>query len=665
MYRKPLISVVTIFLDCAPFLAAAIESVLAQTLTDWELLLVDDGSADGSSEIARAYERRNPHRIRYLQHPDGGNHGMSASRNLGIAHARGRYLCFLDGDDEWLPAKLDRQSMLLEGDPSLGLVYGPTLYWHGWTGSPADAAKDHVPALGHGARTRFEPPELLERNYPLGEAAAPCLCSLMVRTDAVRQVGGFEPAFRGFYEDQVFLCKMYLTQSIAILHEVHDRYRIHERSCSAITRRQGEYQLHRRRFLGWLDEYLARRGNASQSIVSMIRQELDALSANGHQCLTLGPMRLRLGNNAVARLVFAAAPPHHTRVEIESSGLGLGHDVQVNLGGLALSAGQRYAISMLARADAPRSVAVGCADALSPWENLGFYEHLPVSADWQHFSRTFEPCRSQPAARIHFDLGESNIAVELSGISLHDLNTGATLLQPTALGTLGSIAVAPLPLPTVGRVASGDLRRLEPVSRNWGLDRGLPVDRYYIEQFLGRQTTDIFGNVLEIEDDSYSRRFARDRVLSVDVLHVTNNNPRATIVADLTRADHIPAEHFDCIILTQTLHLIFDTRAALATLHRILKPGGVLLATFPGLSRTSLTEWPDSWYWGFTRASATRLFSDAFSGGRIDVDVYGNVLTTIAFLHGLAAEDLAPHELEHHDPEFELLLAVRAVKAQG
>ena len=144
-----------------------------------------------------------------------------------------------------------------------------------------------------------------------------------------------------------------------------------------------------------------------------------------------------------------------------------------------------------------------------------------------------------------------------------------------------------------------------------------------------------------------------------------DGNPSATIVGDLTCADHIPSNSFDCIILTQTLHIIFDTRAVLRTLYRILKPDGVLLATFPGISRISHEEWAGSWFWAFTTSSASRLFEQEFSAGNITVKAHGNVLTAISFLHGLAVEELSNEELGYRDPDYEVLITVRAVKSKG
>jgi SAM-dependent methyltransferase len=216
--------------------------------------------------------------------------------------------------------------------------------------------------------------------------------------------------------------------------------------------------------------------------------------------------------------------------------------------------------------------------------------------------------------------------------------------------------------PPVGRVSFGDLRRLEPISRRWGYDRGRPVDRYYIERFLARSADAISGRVLEIGDNRYTREFGGTRVSRSDVLHVTEGNPKATIVGDLSRAGHIPSNSFDCIILCQTLQLIYDPAAALATIHRILAPGGVALATFPGITQMSDAAWRDQWYWSFTSVSARRLFGGVFGDEFIEVRTHGNVLAAVSFLEGLAAEELSPGELDHNDPEYECLITVQATR---
>ena len=219
--------------------------------------------------------------------------------------------------------------------------------------------------------------------------------------------------------------------------------------------------------------------------------------------------------------------------------------------------------------------------------------------------------------------------------------------------------------PRLGRVDFGGLRRLTPVSSVFGFDRGMPIDRYYIERFLAAHAADIRGCVLEIGDDRYTRQFGGGRVTRSDVLHVVGGNPQATIVADLTRADDVPAESFDCILCTQTLQMIVDVEAALRHLARMLRPGGVLLTTSSGISRICRREGIDAWgeYWRFTTQSARRLFGRAFPPANVHAVAYGNVLAAVAFLHGLTAEELMPAELDYEDPDFEVVIGVRAAKS--
>ncbi len=208
-----------------------------------------------------------------------------------------------------------------------------------------------------------------------------------------------------------------------------------------------------------------------------------------------------------------------------------------------------------------------------------------------------------------------------------------------------------LGLPAVGAVDFGDLRRTAPISRKFGVDRGLPVDRFYIERFLAAEGDSIRGQVLEIGEDSYTRRFGGQRVTGKDVLHVNGDNPAATIVADLADAPQIPDQRFDSIVLTQTLQLIFDPPAALRTLHRILKPGGALLVTVPGISPVATRSvWGPTWYWSFTEVSLRRLLAATFGARDCRLETHGNVLAAVAFLEGLAAEDVTPDELSSPRP---------------
>jgi SAM-dependent methyltransferase len=205
------------------------------------------------------------------------------------------------------------------------------------------------------------------------------------------------------------------------------------------------------------------------------------------------------------------------------------------------------------------------------------------------------------------------------------------------------------------------LRRTTPVSVDSGGDRGQPVDRYYIEKFLAEHTEDVRGHVLDFADDSNARKFGGAKVTQVDVLNLTADNPRATIIADLADGKQILSDTFDCILCTQVLFLIYDVHAAIATLYRILKPGGILLVTVPGVAhQICRTEKAD--YWRFTSLSIRRLFVEIFPMDHVEVKAYGNVLAAVAFLYGLAVEDLRRDDLQYRDPDYELSIVVRATK---
>jgi SAM-dependent methyltransferase len=208
------------------------------------------------------------------------------------------------------------------------------------------------------------------------------------------------------------------------------------------------------------------------------------------------------------------------------------------------------------------------------------------------------------------------------------------------------------------------LWRTRPIRPGWGWRCGQVIEHYYTEQFLAQYAADIQGRVLEVSESTYTRRFGGPRVKQSDVLHVTTGKPGATIVADLTRADDIiPSDTFDCIIFTQTLQFIYDTPAAIKTLYRILKPGGILLATVPGISQISRYDM-DKWgeYWRFTTLSVRKLFSECFLEQGMTVEAYGNVLSSVASLHGLVVRELTRAELDYRDRDYELVITLRAVK---
>jgi glycosyltransferase involved in cell wall biosynthesis len=260
--RVPKVSVIIPVFDCETYLAEAVESVLAQTWQDWELLLVDDGSTDRSSVIAHGYAVRHPGRIAYLDHPGHANRGKSVSRNLGAARARGSYFAFLDADDVFLPEKLERQVALLDSRPAIDLVFGDTLYWYSWTGEPADAPRDKPRGLGIGAGSEFAPSEI-SRDLVRRRRFTPATCSTLIRRSAFERVGGYEDDFPDLYEDQVLYYKVFLRCRTYMAPGIYDRYRQHPASSCAIAISQGRYRedgasVARHVFLDWFAGYLRR-----------------------------------------------------------------------------------------------------------------------------------------------------------------------------------------------------------------------------------------------------------------------------------------------------------------------------------------------------------------------------------------------------------------------
>ena len=251
----PLVSVVMPFLNAAPFLEEAIESVRAQTYSHWELLLCDDGSTDGSTAIAQRYAALDPVRIRHLVHDDGASHGASAARNLGLRAARGELVALLDGDDVWLPNKLSEQVAIMNARPDADALYGDTLSWYGWTGVPEDAARDVTPKSGIPGGTLLAPRELLTRMLR-HEITVPCTCSMIVRADAVRRSGGFVDELRYVYTDQAFYARLSMVASVLYVDRCWDRYRRHAQSAYSTVQRSGGSRAARSRFLAWLSGYL-------------------------------------------------------------------------------------------------------------------------------------------------------------------------------------------------------------------------------------------------------------------------------------------------------------------------------------------------------------------------------------------------------------------------
>jgi glycosyltransferase involved in cell wall biosynthesis/SAM-dependent methyltransferase len=527
-----LVSVVVGLRDAESFLREAIDSVFAQTHERWELLLVGDGSTGTSMTIAGTFAERYPGRVSYVHHHGDAGLGTGALRSLGLEHAQGQFVAFLDADGVWLPHKLERQLDVMRAHPEVGVVYGTAQLWYSWSGDPRDTGRDLAPDLGVELGVPIDGRALLA-DVLRRTIRPPRVASLLARRELVPSLGEEASAFRDAHADLPLVAALCLETFFLASGECWERCRRRDRSDSP-TVEAADSQRVRRHFLEWLDARLLAHGIEAPRVREAVQSEL--------------------------RCDGSPRPARRMR--------------------------------RLARSLTPVST--------RRW----------MRARWRG------------------------------------------LPDP----------------PPAGRVEFGDLRRLTPMSRRWGKDRGgRPIDRYYIEGFLAAQAGDIHGRVLEVGDDAYARRFGGDGVSRRDVLHPVPGNPKATIVADLARdTSQLTPAMFDCVILTQVLHVMADPEAAVHTTHRILRPGGVVLATLAGISQVSrwdMERWGD--YWRFTTASARRLFGSVFPLDHVGVESHGNVLTAIAFLHGLTADEMRPPELDHLDPDYQLLITVRAVKPRA
>lgn len=267
---KPLVSVIIIFYNAERFISEAIESVLNQTFSNWELLLIDDGSDDKSSSIAKSYSQQHPEKIFYHEHQNHENRGMSASRNHGIKFSKGEFITFLDADDLYLPNKLEEQLKHFEKYPNISCVFGATKLWFSW--DPSTTNKDFVQTLIIPSII-YQPYELFKL-FITQKSATPGICSLMIKRNLIEKINGFEEIFRGMYEDQVFYSKIALEAVCLVDNNSYDLYRQHKNSCSQKSISAGTVLLHKRVFLQWLQEYVRNKNIEDEEIHAAIKKEL-------------------------------------------------------------------------------------------------------------------------------------------------------------------------------------------------------------------------------------------------------------------------------------------------------------------------------------------------------------------------------------------------------
>jgi glycosyltransferase involved in cell wall biosynthesis/SAM-dependent methyltransferase len=523
----------------AHFLADAIESVLAQTHPDVELVVVDDGSPDDVGAVTARYPG-----VRCVRQS---NQGLAAARNTGIRETRSPYLVFLDADDRLLPNALQDGLACIEAHPECAFVSG------GFRHIREDGRPLGEPVIPSISTDHYV--EMLTCSYIAMHA------TVLFRREILDQVHGYDARLRACEDFDLYL---------RIVRE-------HPVCCHGAV----------------VAEYRRHTANVSNTSALMLTTAVQVLGSQWPY-VKRNP-RYREAYRRGMRFWKA----HYGRELIQQVKGAEGH---------APGARVRAATVLLRLAPI---YAAGKATSALRW---------------------------------------------------HGRRAARAVLPAPVLQRLRTLRARGGDPPPVGHVALGDLARVTPISRVFGFDRGLPVDRYYIEGFLRRHAADIHGRVLEIADNDYTVRFGGARVVRSDILHVHADNPRATFVGDLADAPHLPSDAFDCVILTQTLHLIYDVKAAIRTLHRILKPRGVLLLTTPGITSVEHGVRGNDWLWTFTHESIRRLLAEAFMPPNVHVEDHGNVFAAVAFLHGLALQEVSTDALDHHDSAYQVIVAARAVK---
>lgn len=270
--NTPLVSNIIIFYNAEEFIQWAIESVFTQTYECWELILIDDGSQDNSASMAKSYAETYPDKVRYCQHEEHQNRGMSASRNLGIHCARGNYITFLDADDIWLPHKLSRQVEILESQPEAMMIYGNVLFWYSWNDNSNILLKDYFITLGCSPDTLIKPPQLVIP-FIQDNIQVPTPSDIMIRRTVFDQVGCFEESFRGYGEDRVFYIKLLLSAPVFVSGECWTYYRQHDDSCCAVSYRSGQILATYQTYFNWIKNYLLEQNLKETEIWHVVQKE--------------------------------------------------------------------------------------------------------------------------------------------------------------------------------------------------------------------------------------------------------------------------------------------------------------------------------------------------------------------------------------------------------
>jgi len=530
----PLVSVIIPCYNQGAYLPEAFASIWQQGYPAIEIIVVDDGSTDNTREVAEKSAG-----VKYIYQT---NQGPSAARNLGIQHAKGEMLVFLDADDWLLPDAIQTNVRYLQQNEKLAFVSGA----HEKVFVEDGLVKEEAQEV-----TANHYCQLLQGNY-IG-----MLATVMYRRWVFDELQ-YDTGLRSCEDYDLYLN---IARNYPVAHH---------------TQKIAAYRLHA--------------SNTSANI----------------------PVMLTAGLQVLAR------QQKRLRTPAEEQAFKKGHAIW-----------KAYYTKELYRKLLQKKIHAS--------------EQVYLTLLTYHPTLLFKYMAKRNASGIKSIIKKNMPAF------------GLKLMQQLGLYNPR--------VPVVGNVDLGDFNRTSPFSTDFGYDRGGPIDRYYIENFLRKEKTSIKGRALEIGDNEYTLLFGGDQITQSDILHVDASNPKATLVGDISHAPHLPSNAFDAIVLTQTLHLIYDFRDALETCHRILKPGGTLLLTVPGITPIDHGEWKKTWYWAFTDKAMHRLMADAFPQGAVEVNSYGNVYAATTFLYGMGLPEVSKTKLDQHDQHFQVTITVKAVKA--
>ncbi|PKV62782.1 glycosyltransferase [Pontibacter ramchanderi] len=531
----PLVSVVIPCYNHGNYVRKAIESVIKQTYSRTEIIVVDDGSTDDTKDTVERYAG-----VRYIYQE---NQGLSAARNTGAKYSTGNYIMFLDSDDWLYPKGIETNVNYLIQHSEVAFVSG--IYDAFYVDENTISEGKHIVDSDHYYC-------MLQGNY-IG----------MIATVLFQQW-----VFKEFsYDTSLRNCEDYdLYLKITRKYQVYH----HQNKIAA-------YRLHAK--------------NMSSNIPLMLAGALHVLKRQENQLKTMSEREAYLSG-------IKAWKEHYCK--------------------------KLYLELIRSRRTASHS------------ELRLLFEHHP-----------------RFLSKYILNQGKATMKAMIKRF----------IPATTSKRLLNRMGLYKKFTPRVGQVDFGDFNRVLPFSNMFGYDRGGPIDRYYIEKFLNEEKDSIKGRMLEIGDNAYTLRFGGSKIVQSDVLHVNGSNEIATIIGDISHAPHIQDNTFDGIILTQTLHLIYDFKGALNTCHRILKPGGTLLLTVPGITPIDQGEWNSIWYWSFTDKSMKKLMQESFPNCPFEVKTFGNVLAASTFLHGMGRTEIPQEKLDFHDPQYQVIICVKVQKS--